>query len=166
MTEQRSYLARYLRIISLQMMEAGAEICSEIDPLLKPTWLSIISELGRGETEQASRITVMAAARDMNVSHVHVQNILKAMKDAGVVSASADPNDGRRTFYKLTRKGRDLVPKVQLVREAMGLAVEDMQEETGVDLFAALSSFKTALNETDWKTRVSGRMDSIKESQA
>ena len=166
MTEQRSYLARYLRMVSLQMMEAGAEICAEVDPILKPTWLSIISDLGRGEPGETARTTVMDAARDMNVSHVHVQNILKAMKDAGVLVASGDPNDGRRTFYKLSKKGRDLVPKVKQVREAMRLSVGDVQKETGVDLFAALSSFKEALDETDWKTRVSGRMDSFRETQA
>ena len=166
MTEQRSYLARYLRMVSLQMMEAGAEICAEIDPILKPTWLSIISDLGRDESGQNARTTVMDAARDMNVSHVHVQNILKAMKEAGVLGASADPNDGRRTFYKLSKKGRDLVPKVKQVRAAMQLAVDDVQKETGVDLFAALSSFKGALDQRDWKTRVSGRMESIRETQA
>ena len=101
----------------------------------------------------------MDAAREMSVSHVHVQNLLKAMKDAGVVSAAADPNDGRRTFYKLTKKGRDLVPKVREIREAMRLAVEEVQMETGVDLFAALSAFKAALDKKDWKTRVSGRLN-------
>jgi len=161
MSEQRSYLARYLRIISLQMMEAGAEICAEMDPILKPTWLSIISRL-----EQTSRITVMDAAREMNVSHVHAQNILKAMKAAGAVSSAADPNDGRRTFYKLTRKGRNLVPKVRRLREAMRLAVDDVQKDTGVDLFAALSSFKGALDEKDWKARVSEQMGTTRKQVA
>ena len=157
MTEQRSYLARYLRIISLQMMEAGAEICSELDPLLKPTWLSIISQLDR-----VPRITVMDAARDMNVSHVHVQNILKSMKTAGVVSASDDPNDGRRTFYTLTSTGRDLLPKVERLREAMQQAVDEVEQETGADLYGSLLSFKGALEEKDWKSRVSGKMQSTR----
>ena len=156
MTEQRSYLARYLRMISLQMMEAGAELCSELDPVLKPTWLSIISQLDR-----VPRITVMDAARDMNVSHVHVQNILKSMKAAGVVSASDDPNDGRRTFYKLTSKGRDLLPKVERLREAMQQAVDEVEKETGADLYGSLLSFMGALEDKDWKSRVSGKMQSI-----
>lgn len=153
MTEQRSYLARHLRMVSLQMMEAGSEICSDQDPILKPTWLSLISRL-----DQSRRTTVMDAAREMNVSHVHVQNILKSMKAADVVSATADPDDGRRTFYELTAKGLELVPKVAQIRDAMGAAVDDIEDETGANLFAAVSLFRQALQEKDWKTRVQGKL--------
>jgi len=153
MTEQRSYLARHLRVVSLQMMEAGADICSDLDPVLKPTWLSLISGLG-----QSGRTTVMDAAREMNVSHVHAQNILKAMKAADVVSATADPNDGRRTFYQLTEKGQQLVPKVEQIRDAMATAVDDIEKETGADLFAAVASFREALQDKDWTTRVKGNL--------
>ena len=51
------------------------------------------------------------------------------------------------------------MPKVRKIREAMRLAVEEVQMETGVDLFAALSAFKAALDKKDWKTRVSGRLN-------
>jgi DNA-binding MarR family transcriptional regulator len=153
MTEQRSYLARHLRMVSLQLMEAGTEICSDLDPVLKPTWLSLISRLG-----QSGRTTVMDAAREMNISHVHAQNILKSMKAANVLSASADPDDGRRTFYELTGKGLKLVPKVERIRKAMGAVVDDIEKETGADLFAAVTSFQHALQETDWKTRVKGKL--------
>ena len=69
-----------------------------------------------------------------------------------------DPNDGRRTFYELTEKGLELVPKVAQIRDAMGAAVSEIEEETGVDLFAAVSSFRKALQEKDWKTRVKGKL--------
>jgi DNA-binding MarR family transcriptional regulator len=153
MTEQRSYLARHLRMVSLELMEAGGEICAELDPILKPTWLSLISRLA-----QSGRVTVMDAAREMNVSHVHVQNILKSMKAANIVSATADPNDGRRTFYELTKAGRELVPKVEQMRDAMGAAVDDIEKETGSDLFAAVSSFRQALQKEDWKSRVRAKL--------
>ena len=153
MTEQHSYLARHLRMVSLQMMEAGAEICSELDPVLKPTWLSLISGLA-----DSRRTTVMDTAREMNVSHVHAQNILKSMKAADVVSATADPDDGRRTFYELTAKGLELVPKVEQIRDAMGAAVDDIEKETGADLFAAVALFRQALQQQDWTTRVKGNL--------
>jgi DNA-binding MarR family transcriptional regulator len=153
MTEQRSYLARHLRMVSLQMMEAGGEICSGLDPVLKPTWLSLIGRLG-----QSDRTTVMDAAREMNVSHVHAQNILKSMKAAAVVSATADPDDGRRTFYQLTKKGLQLVPKVEQIRDAMDAAVDDIEKETGANLFAAVASFRQALQDKDWTTRVKGNL--------
>ena len=149
MAQQRGYLARHLRTLSLQMMETGAELCADLDPQLKPTWLSMISGLSK-----TGRTTVMDAAREMQVSHVHVQNILKAMKASGVVSATADPDDGRRTFYELTAKGLKLVPKVEHMRSAIGQAVDDIEEETGISLYSAIASFQQALQTKDWKTRV------------
>ena len=149
MAQQRGYLARHLRMLSLQMMETGAEICADLDSQLKPTWLSLISGLAK-----TGRTTVMDAAREMQVSHVHVQNILKAMKADGVVSATADPDDGRRTFYELTVTGLKLVPKVDRMRDAIDQAVDDIERETGTSLFAAVSSFQQALEAKDWTTRV------------
>lgn len=149
MAQPRSYLARHLRMLSLNMMESALDICAEMDPILKPTWLSLISGLA---TKQ--RTTVMDAARDMQVSHVHAQNLLKAMKAKGVVAASPDPDDARRTFYALTAKGSGLVPKVERIRSAIAAAVAEVEAETGVDLMAAVTSFQQALDSSDWKTRV------------
>ena len=153
MAQSRGFLARHLKMLSLQMMEAGSEICAELDPILKPTWLSLISGL-----ERTGRTTVMEAAREMQVSHVHVQNLLKAMKASGVVSSQIDPDDGRRTFYELTEKGLELVPKVERVRDALGEAVQEIERETGTDLFAAVQSFQGALQRRDWGSRVKDKL--------
>jgi DNA-binding MarR family transcriptional regulator len=154
MTDERAYLARHLRSVSLSIMEAGAQICKDIDPLLQPTWPSLLSRL-----DDASELTVMDASREMGVSHVHVQKILKAMTTAGVVSASADPNDGRRTFYRLTRTGRNLLPKVEDIGAAMLQVIDDIENETGDELYAALSSFKDALARKNWRERVTEKLN-------
>ena len=153
MAQPRGFLARHLKMLSLQMMEAGAAICADLDPVLKPTWLSLISGL-----ERSGRITVMEAAREMQISHVHVQNLLKAMKASGVVSSKVDPDDARRTFYELTEKGMELVPKVERVRDALGEAVLEIERETGTDLFAAVQAFQAALQTRDWGSRVKDKL--------
>jgi DNA-binding MarR family transcriptional regulator len=156
MDQERAFVARYMRGLSLQIMEAGAQICAEVDPDLAPTWPSLLRRL-----DAAERLTVMDAARELDVSHVHVQKLLKSMKEAGVVSASDDPNDGRRTFYRLTKKGRDLLPKVAHLSNAYLQVIEDIETETGDELYAALLSFKKALVKKDWKTRVTEKLAMI-----
>ena len=156
MDQERAFVARYMRVLSLQIMEAGAQICAEVDPDLAPTWPSLLRRLNN-----AGRLTVMDAARELDVSHVHAQNMLKSMKTAGVVSTSEDPNDGRRTFYRLTKKGRDLLPKVAHLSNAYLQVVEDIETETGDELYAALLSFKKALATKDWKTRVTEKLAMI-----
>lgn len=149
MSEKHSYFARHLRALSLKLMEANADICADLDPVLKPTWLSLIERMGGGE-----QVTVMDAARKMGVSHVHVQNILKAMKKAGVIASTADPDDGRRTYYELTVLGIQLLPKVRKLRDAMGAATREIEKETGSSLQAAVADFAAALDRQDWRERV------------
>lgn len=153
MSDHHSYFARHLRALSLKLMEANAEICASLDPLLKPTWLSLIERMGGGE-----RVTVMDAARDMGVSHVHVQNILKSMKKAGVIASTADPDDGRRTYYELTIAGIQLLPKVRKIRDAMGAAAKEIEKETGSSLQAAVADFTAALHQQSWQERVTGKL--------
>ena len=153
MTNQHSYFARHLRALSLKLMEANADICASLDPTLKPTWLSLIERMGGGE-----RVTVMDAARDMGVSHVHVQNILKAMKKAGVIASTADPDDGRRTYYELTVPGIQLLPKVRQIRDAMGAAAREIEQETGSSLQTAVTDFVAALEQQNWQERVTRKL--------
>jgi DNA-binding MarR family transcriptional regulator len=154
MDQGRAFVARYMRVLSLQIMESGAEVCRELGTDLEPSWSSLLHQLGRHE-----RVTVMDAAREIGVSHVHVQNLFKAMKKAGIVSTAADPNDGRRTFYRLTKKGCDLLPTVAHLNKAVEQVIADIEKETGDSLFEALRSFKSALGNKDWKTRVLEKMN-------
>jgi DNA-binding MarR family transcriptional regulator len=161
MSNERSFIARHLRVLSLQLMQASTEICAEVDPILQPTWLSMLARLAKSEN-----LTVMDAARETDLSHVHVQHILKAMKKAGVVSTKGDPADGRRTFYRLTKKGRALLPKVARLNAAILKSVKQIQAETGEDLFVALTSFQGALKSEDWKSRVTNNLNPVGETKA
>ncbi len=156
MSHERTYVARYMRNLSLQLMESGAEVCRDLGSDLEPSWSSLLQLLDRED-----RVTVMDAAREIGVSHVHVQNLFKGMKKAGVVSTAADPNDGRRTFYRLTKKGCDLLPDVAHLNIAVEQVIADIEKETGDRLFEALQSFKGALAKKDWKTRVTEKIEQL-----
>lgn len=155
MVHQRAYLARHLRTLSLEMMQAGAQICRQLDPDLEPSWASIILRLGQGNS-----ITVAGVAEMMNVSHVHALKLLRAMKTKGVVSGAVDPNDGRSTIYTLTKKGSALVPKVALITGAAERIIADIENETGQSLADAIGVFKGALNKKGWAERLVEKIDS------
>ena len=153
MSDSRKYLARHLRSLSLQMMEESHRICRSLDPILEPTWGSILEQLDRH-----GRITVTEAAQKMGVSHVHAQKPLKAMKKALVVDSAPDPDDGRQTFYRLTERGRSLLPAIGLLSSAIDDVIGDIEAETGDSLFATLTSFQTALNSKRWSARVTKKL--------
>ncbi len=153
--QEKVFVARHMRNLSLKLMEAGHKICRELDPVLEPTWASLLSAMQGGQT-----ITVTEAAKRLDVSHVHAQKVLKAMLSAGAAQARPDPADGRSTLYQLTQDGERLVPVVGRLTAAIQGVLEDIERETGHDLAAALRSFERVLEKRDWQSRVSEKIDS------
>ncbi len=154
MQSERPFLARHLRRLSMEIMEAGQTICQQLDPELDPTWASLL-----GHLEKNDKLTVMDTARKMGISHVYLQKLLKSMKAAKVVIDETDPKDARRTYYRLTKKGRALLPKVEKISEAISLVIDDIEQETGDDLFAAVLRFQAALDQHSWAERVSQKLE-------
>jgi len=131
------------------MMADGHDICGELDPELKPTWVSTIVFL-----KESDRLSVMQAAAKLDVSHVHAQKILKAMHERKFVMSTPDPDDKRRTFYSLTDKGEALIPKIQELNDVISEVLNDIEREIGLDLFSSLNAFKKSLDRKSWGTRV------------
>lgn len=150
---ERIYLARHLRSLSLHIMEAGHDICRTLDPILEPTWSGILGHLNRD-----GPLTVTDAAKKLSVSHVHAQKILKKMLKNGAVESVVDPRDARRTYYSLTPTGHALLEPVAQLNTAVAEAIEDLEKETGEDLYAALSAFQKALESKGWAERVSAKL--------
>lgn len=150
---ERIYLARHLRALSLHIMDAGHDICRTLDPILEPTWSGILGHLQRD-----GQLTVTQAAQKLSVSHVHAQKILKKMLKKGAVKSVPDPNDARCTNYSLTSKGQALLTPVAHLNSAVREVIADLEQETGQDLYAALSAFQKALKDKDWAERVSAKL--------
>lgn len=150
---QKAFIARYLRTLSLRMMEGSQILCSSLDPILQPTWPGMIRLL-----RDTGRTNVTEASVQLRVSHVHAQNILKAMLKAEVVFAQPDENDGRRTWYSLTPIGEGLVPKIAALEAAMTSAIEDLEAEAGTDIVATLLELQDALDRQSWQDRVESRL--------
>lgn len=153
---ERNYLARHLRNLHLNMMADGHDICAELHPELKPTWVSTIVFL-----KDSHKLSAMQAASKLDVSHVHAQKILKAMHERNFVMSTPDPDDKRRTFYNLTKKGEALIPKIHELNGVVSAVLNDIENEIGVDLYAALAAFKKSLDAKSWGDRVIQKFNNI-----
>lgn len=156
--QERVFVARHMRNLSLRMMEAGHHICRQLDPVLEPTWGGLISHMQDG-----TELNVTAGSKLLGVSHVRTQKLLRSMLEAGVVSARDDPQDGRSTLYGLTPAGMALVPVVDRITGAVAAVLDDIEQETGDNLTAALASFTAAIEARDWETRITEKLNSEKE---
>ena len=154
MSEENIYLARHLKILSRILMDGSQDVCKTLDATLKPDQVSLILAM-----QEKGFVTVMEAAKQLQVSHVHVQKILRTMVRDGVAETSTDPEDARRTLYTLTPRGAALLPVIRDLNSAADKAIRELVTETGVNLPEVLKTYQKALSDKGWGTRLSHNLN-------
>lgn len=96
-------------------------------------------------------VTEIAAA--LKVTHVAVSQVRRSLVAAGLIEATADPEDGRRRALHLTGSGKALVASLWPVWDALNIAGNGLNREAG-DLSAALDRLEAALNRMSIADRV------------
>lgn len=81
------------------------------------------------------------------------QTIALMIKD-GLVSARPAPDDARQRLVRLTKKGRDLFPKMQACWEATTLAAESLDHDAPMPLSEALAFATAALQTEPFEQRI------------
>jgi MarR family transcriptional regulator, organic hydroperoxide resistance regulator len=81
------------------------------------------------------------------------QTIALMIKD-GLVSARPAPDDARQRLVRLTKKGRDLFPKMQACWAATTLAAESLDRDAPLSLSEALAGATAALQTEPFEQRI------------
>lgn len=81
------------------------------------------------------------------------QTIALMIKD-GLVSAKPAPDDGRQRLIRLTKKGRELYPKMQACWAATNLAADSLEQDVVLPLSEALAGAIAALEITPFAQRI------------
>lgn len=89
--------------------------------------------------------SIMEISKDLNLSHQLASQRIKAMLNLELVEGLKDPNDKRRTLYKLTPNGLKKSKILELYCDDAEVAFKDLSSEVGVDIQSILNSAITAL---------------------
>ncbi len=92
-------------------------------------------------------------ARELDQPHQLVAQRIHLMMKEGFVVRRDDPRDGRRKAYYLTKRGREEFARVERAIADGARAVEDLNDELGVDLFDIVERARRSLNALDVKAR-------------
>jgi DNA-binding MarR family transcriptional regulator len=98
------------------MVRLRARLRAESAPGDMPWTWSQISTLNRIAEEGPTNVSALAVAE-----HVRPQSMadtVAALRQEGLVTAKADPTDGRKTLMSITPAGRKLLSSIRPVREA------------------------------------------------
>ena len=147
--------ASRFRRISEKLYADGDLIYQNADMDFKATWFPVYYLLSITE----EKLTITQIADDIGFTHVTVKNVLKELKDKGLVSITANPADGRSKLITLSRKGRNLLEKLQPIWLKFSKVLNDILCEGHPDTIAILGNIDKALE----KKSISSRIDELSE---
>ena len=93
------------------------------------------------------------------------QTIALMVKD-GLVTAKPAPGDGRQRLVRLTKKGRELIPRMQACWAATALAAQSLDHDAPLPLSEALAGAIAALQAQPFEQRIAkARARLVKETK-
>lgn len=151
----RIALGSRLKRLSERLLSDVARVYESEGIDFHPPWFplfSLIAEAGeRG-------VTVVEAAKQLQLTHPAVSQFAKEMTRAGLLSARADRKDGRRHSLHPTRKFHAIHARAQVIWRALDLAINELFAEAGVNLIADLARIEEALNRQSSQQRILAKL--------
>jgi ribosomal protein S18 acetylase RimI-like enzyme/DNA-binding MarR family transcriptional regulator len=151
----RVALGSRLKRLSERLLSDVARVYETQGIDFKPPWFplfSLVAEAGeRG-------VTVVEAARQLQLTHPAVSQFAKEMTKAGLLSARADRKDGRRHSLHPTKKFREVHARAQVIWRALDVAINELFAEAGVNLIADLARIEEALNRQSSQRRILSKL--------
>jgi len=140
-TQLRHLLELLDGAVQAAYIEAGIDTRPRYTPVFRA--LAEQEPCTLGQIATAAGITQPAAT----------QTIALMVKD-GLVSARPAPDDARQRLVRLTKKGRELHPRLQACWAATKLAAESIDADIGTPLSEVLASAIAALHEQPFEQRI------------
>ena len=138
-----------LRFLNERIYDDAAQLYKLYGVSLKPKWWPVYYILSEDQN-----VSITEIAREIGHSHPSVSNIVREMREAGLVIETKDPTDGRRNLVSLSAKGKKIAAKIADQYEDVDRAVESLLDQTTHNLWLAMEEFEFLLNDKGLIQRV------------
>ena len=142
-------LGSRLRWLADEITREAAEIYKLYGIEIKPKWFPVLFMLFDG-----SDCTVTGIAKAIGQSHPSVSNIVKELKNAGLVTDGKSDEDRRATIIALTDKGLLMKDRLTQVCNDVERVVRSIDTRSSDKLWLALDNWEKALAEKSLLKRV------------
>lgn len=153
----RIALGSRLKRLSERLLADVAGVYQAQGIRFKPPWFplfTLIAEAGE------NGVTVVEAAKQLQLSHPAVSQFAKEMARAGLISSRADRHDGRRHSLHATKKLRNIHARAQVIWQALDAAITELFAEAGVNLIDDLARIEAALDRRSSQQRILSHLHS------
>ena len=144
-------LGSRLRRLSENILSQAKDIYKHYGVDFEPRWFPVFYLLS-----QESDLTITDIARKMNHSHASVSQIVKEMKNRGLITTGKDELDGRKSIIALSEEGKSKTDQMRPLYPDVSRAVEKLLLETNHDLWEGI-------NELEYTLARKGLYDRVKE---
>ncbi|MGF1521659.1 MAG: GNAT family N-acetyltransferase [Leptolyngbyaceae cyanobacterium] len=142
-------LGSRLRRLSDRFLEDAAKVYALYDVALDPKWFPVFRVLSH-----QAEASITEIAHIIGHSHPSVSQIVKEMKQRGLVVTDKSQQDARVNVVRLSDSGRELLPNFANQCEDVTRAVDDLLSETQFDLWNAIAEVEFLLSGKGFFARV------------
>ena len=150
-------LGTALRQLAAQVSKDAENTYAKFGFAIEPKWFPVFYVLASKGAD-----SVVNIAKEINHSHVSVSKIVKEMKARDLIESYKSSDDSRVTLVALNDKAKAMVPKMEKQCDAIDTAMRELKDETGIDLWEAVSVVERHLRYRPISARVDGDSPDIK----
>ena len=150
-------LGTALRQLAAQVSKDAENTYAKFGFAIEPKWFPVFYVLASKGAD-----SVVNIAKEINHSHVSVSKIVKEMKARDLIESYKSSDDSRVTLVALNSKAKAMVPQMETQCDAIDAAMRELKEETGIDLWEAVSVVEKHLRYRPISARVDGDSPDIK----
>ncbi|RUM32191.1 MAG: MarR family transcriptional regulator [Alteromonas sp.] len=150
-------LGTALRQLAAQVSKDAENTYAKFGFAIEPKWFPVFYVLASKGAD-----SVVNIAKEINHSHVSVSKIVKEMKARDLIESYKSSDDSRVTLVALNDKAKAMVPQMVKQCDAIDAAMRELKDETGIDLWEAVSVVERHLRYRPISARVDGDLPGIK----
>ena len=150
-------LGTALRQLAAQVSKDAENTYAKFGFAIEPKWFPVFYVLASKGAD-----SVVNIAKEINHSHVSVSKIVKEMKARDLIESYKSSDDSRVTLVALNDKAKAMVPQMVKQCDAIDAAMRELKDETGIDLWEAVSVVERHLRYRPISARVDGDLPDIK----
>ena len=142
-------LGSRLRRLSENILSQAKEIYKDYGIDLEPRWFPVFYVLS-----QEGSLTITDIAVRINHSHASVSQMVKEMKNRGLITINKDQLDGRKSNISLSIQGKGRSDKMSQLFPDVAKAVDNLLLDTTHDVWEAINELEYTLARKSLYTRV------------
>ena len=146
-------LATRLKNLSERLARDVSKIYKEQSFDFEPRWFAVIYAL-----KDNNELAVTEMATMLSQTHPAVNQVANVLVEKGLIEEFKDKSDQRKRLLKLSKKGQELVSKMEGLWEDIREANDELLNTTKDDFLGSIRKIEAALDEKSMYDRVNERI--------